>query len=70
MELDRDDDGNYQKLIGAAAATDSATRGSFPSTVTALRQARVRDHGLRIVPSLTPSHPTFQMVRLTNAKLE
>ena len=34
IELDRDDDGNYEELIAAAAPADSATKGSFAWTVT------------------------------------
>ena len=34
IELDRDDDGNYEELIAAAAPVDSATKGSFAWTVT------------------------------------
>ena len=34
IELDRDDDGDYEELIAAAAPVDSATKGSFAWTVT------------------------------------
>ena len=33
IELDRDDDGDYEELIAAAAPVDSATKGSFAWTV-------------------------------------
>ena len=44
IELDRDDDGDYEELIAAAAPVDSATKGSFAWTVTGPRSgtARVR----------------------------
>lgn len=44
IELDRDDDGDYEELIAAAAPVDSPTKGSFAWTVTGPRSgtARVR----------------------------
>jgi hypothetical protein len=34
IELDRDDDGDYEELIAAAAPVDNAPKGSFLWTVT------------------------------------
>jgi len=44
IELDRDDDDNYEELIAAASPVDSATKGSFAWMVTGPRSgtARVR----------------------------
>jgi len=44
IELDRDDDGNYEEVIAAAPHVDSATKGSYAWTVTGPRSgtARVR----------------------------
>jgi hypothetical protein len=44
IELDRDDDGDYEEVIADAAPIDSATKGSFAWTVTGPRSgtARVR----------------------------
>jgi hypothetical protein len=42
IELDRDDNGNYEELIAAHADVDNATRGSFAWTVTGPPSATAR----------------------------
>jgi hypothetical protein len=42
IELDRDDDGDYEELIAAAAPVDSATKGGFLWTVTGPPSGTVR----------------------------
>jgi hypothetical protein len=63
IELDRDDDGNYEELIAAAAPVDSATKGSFAWTVTGPRSgtARVRVSWTDDLSVSDASDVTFQI---------
>jgi hypothetical protein len=63
IELDRDDDGNYEELIAAAAAADSPTRGHFAWIVTgpASTTARVRVSWTDDVGVSDSSDVTFQI---------
>jgi hypothetical protein len=65
IELDRDDDGEYEELIAAAAPVDSATKGSFAWTVTGPPSgtARVRVSWTDDASVSDASDVTFQIRR-------